>query len=208
MFFASLRLYTLLAALAVLGTSVRLPYQGTSAGHFFIQSGSQLYLQGSSNVTGFTCQCECYDPQDAHPVQWQIDNQGLRFTHTAFRFPTTSLNCGHRGINRDMYATLKADDYPHIQVALLQVNTPTQAIGRAATTLRAQVALTIAGVRKQLWLPVRAERLASGQYRLVSEVQLNMTDFGISPPTAMLGLVKVDNAIAIHFDLRIALAEV
>jgi hypothetical protein len=34
-------------------------------------------------------------------------------------------------------------------------------------------------------------------------IEILMTDYGIKPPTALFGLVKVNNNVSVHFDLRV-----
>ncbi|MGH9361260.1 MAG: hypothetical protein ACRD2T_05030, partial [Thermoanaerobaculia bacterium] len=51
------------------------------------------------------------------------------------------------------------------------------------------------------------ERLGLGRYRITGALELKMTDFGIQPPTALMGLIRAGDGLRVRFDLRLALAE-
>ena len=68
--------------------------------------------------------------------------------------------------------------------------------------LRGIGVLQIAGVEREVALDLTTA--AQGRRRLTvhGELQLLMTDFGITPPKAMLGMLKTDPKVTITFDTR------
>ena len=60
--------------------------------------------------------------------------------------------------------------------------------------------LELHGVSRAIDLPVKAEFIASG-LRTTGEVELNQTDFGISPFRAFMGTVGVADTVRIQFDV-------
>jgi len=130
--------------------------------------------------------------------------QGAYFENARIDIRTRTLDCGHRGINRDLYESLKAQHHPHISLALEEVRwTADNPLGSTDNWqwLTACAELTVAGVSREVDLKVQARRLAHKTYRFVCEHRIRMTDFNVTPPTAMFGAVKVDNEVDIHFDL-------
>ena len=61
--------------------------------------------------------------------------------------------------------------------------------------------LTLAGERRSVQIPVEAERIARDRFRLRARLPLRMTDFRITPPTALFGMVKAKDDLVVHFDL-------
>jgi hypothetical protein len=43
--------------------------------------------------------------------------------------------------------------------------------------------------------------LNDGRLRAMGSKAIKMTDYNVEPPTAMLGLVKAENELTVHFDL-------
>ena len=63
--------------------------------------------------------------------------------------------------------------------------------------------LTINGTTHTIQMNVRGKATDSG-FRFTGQHALKMTDFGISPPTAMLGALKTGDQVTVHFDATVA----
>jgi hypothetical protein len=63
--------------------------------------------------------------------------------------------------------------------------------------------LTIAGVRRILELSVRAQQTGLGRFHFVSDKNVLMTDYGLIPPKALMGTIKVNDLIRIHIDMMV-----
>jgi polyisoprenoid-binding protein YceI len=77
---------------------------------------------------------------------------------------------------------------------------------RAGTTgaVRAIGVLHIAGVEREVTLDVATER-TDGTLTVRGQLQLLMTDYGIKPPTAMLGMLKTDPKVTVAFETVFAI---
>jgi len=166
---------------------------------YFLDS-SVLYLTGDTNVKGFTCQCE----QKFEPLSYQMVQQGksnYQFSATHMRIPIRSLNCGNHMMNKDLFAALKADQYPNIVIEPLSLDMPQLPHDfETWVGLTAKAQVSLAGVTKSILLPVSVCRLTDDRWKIRSCKTLCMLDFGIDPPTAMAGMIKVSDEIDIHFD--------
>ncbi|MFM8439542.1 MAG: hypothetical protein ACKOAX_13785, partial [Candidatus Kapaibacterium sp.] len=65
----------------------------------------------------------------------------------------------------------------------------------------AMATLTITDVCKPIVMDVRGIRLSADRYRFVCSKNVRMTDFNVSPPTALFGLIKVNDDIRINLDI-------
>jgi polyisoprenoid-binding protein YceI len=59
--------------------------------------------------------------------------------------------------------------------------------------------LKVAGVEREVTLALKTERQDAGLV-VKGELAMLMTDFGITPPTAMLGMLKTDPKVTITFE--------
>lgn len=113
--------------------------------------------------------------------------------------PAKSLASEKDGLDKNMHKALKADEHPEITFKLLRFeNRPAPATG-----LRAIGVLRVAGVDRQVAIDITTERketalLVKGTLALV------MTDWGIAPPKAMMGMLKTDPKVTITFDVAVA----
>lgn len=178
---------------------------------FVIESDSELSIRGSSNVNQFSCLCLCIEKNRSHRVNFQplSGKAAFEFSHTSLQLATADLDCGHKGINKDLYQTLQADQHPNITIELLKA-APAKGVlvsNDGWMPIQATTAITIAGVRKVVPMTIRARQLSDNEFHFVGSKDLLMTDFNIEPPKALFGLIKVDNTITINLDLSIRLTE-
>lgn len=157
---------------------------------------SRLWIEGSSSVNTFTC------------VAAEVDGAGLfrevsdpALVEAELRVPVRRFDCGKDRMNKDLYAALKANDYPEIHFRLEDVALEEPAAGAGTYSLKVTGQLSIAGTERTFELPVQALQAADGTYRAAGRLPLLMSDFGIDPPTALLGLIKAHNEITVCFDL-------
>lgn len=188
---------------SILSIFFTVPVSNSLTGTFSIDPGSKLYLEGTSNVADFSCDCK----QTFSDIRFEYtvcENSEISFSRTVLKIKSEQLDCGHAGMNRDMQETLNAEEYPEILIELIKLTLPDQSIAQRgySTDLSAMVALTISGVRQIVHLSVEIKALGFGQYQIKSWHPVFLSEFGLSPPSPLLGLVKVSNTINIFFDLQ------
>lgn len=180
----------------------------TAETSYYIDAGSSLSIAGSSNVNKFTCNCSEQFSKGSIRFELQDGGKTLRFSHAGLHLRSKSLDCGNPQMNKDMYKTLRADQHPGIRIELTraQLQEAELVTGKDWSPLKASSQLTIAGVTQSVVFDVKAKRIAPDRIRLTTSKEVLMTDFGMEPPTAMLGLVKVNNTIRINMDLIVVVA--
>ena len=69
------------------------------------------------------------------------------------------------------------------------------------------VEIEIAGVTKTVRLEVDCYFMEDDTYHFSAFHELDMCEFNIAPPTALLGLIQVNRNILIDIDLRVRLSQ-
>jgi len=113
--------------------------------------------------------------------------------------PAGSLSSAQEGADQHLHQALGVDTHPDITFRLLGLE-PAAAAGR----LEAVGVLTIAGVEREVAFEVKFAVNAS-TITVMGEVALLMTDYGLVPPTAMLGMIKADPTITVTFETVLGL---
>jgi len=184
----------------------------TSAGdkkRYYIENGSRLYLKGTSNVNAFTCDCE-----DQYGTQvLEVERKGgyARFNHVELQVKSRNFDCHNGKIDHDMQKALKADQYPFIKISLVDTWQDPKYLDGAYKDwfdVQANVNITITNVTRLQSIPAKARIIGPNRFQLRGESALQMTAFGICPPEAMMGMIKVNDWISFHFDLTIVVDEV
>lgn len=207
--FKSIYIHYLLLSLSgwlVLGTTIANRYNTPVC--YEILEESKLFLEGATNVNSFVCDCTGIDalPPDYLEMNIEKNPRQVLFSKADLHIKTKLLDCGHQIMNKDLYECLKAKHHPHISISLKKVQL-TSGVDHIAenewASIQSEAMLTIAGKSKNVFLDVEACKEGQQTYRFMSQYNICMTDFGITPPTTMLGLVKVEDQITIHFDLLV-----
>ena len=173
-----------------------------------IVEGSKLYLKGTSNVNNFTCDCENrYGEQTV-----EVDRNGgyARFRNVDLTLPIKRFDCHNRKIDNDMQKALQADRYPNIRIALVDTRQNPKCLDGNCHDwfdVQAKVNITITQVTKEQTIAAKARSLGSNRFQLRGEQSVQMSGFGIEPPQAMFGLIKVNDWISFHFDLIVDVGE-
>ena len=175
--------------------------------NYSIDPSSSLIIEGSSNINSFYCKCEEEFQEYCCSLKEDENSTKLIFENTALEVKTRSFDCGSRPISKDMWKTLRSQQYPYIRIVLQEAvpNRPgdLQKICKEWVPFKVKTMITIAGTERTVQLDVVAKELQKDQYRFSGAKDLLMSDFGIDPPKAVLGLIKVNDRITIDLDLMI-----
>ena len=160
---------------------------------------SKLWIEGGSNLHGWSCKASSID------ATIDVDEAFLKSTAPTLlkkvqvKVPVRNLKCGHGGMDNNLYKALKADDTPDVSYILGTFDVVPGVSD--SFTVKSVGTLTIAGTQKTVTMDVTASKLADGSVRAEGELPLLMTDFGVKPPTAMLGTLRTDNKVTVKFSL-------
>ena len=170
-----------------------------------------LTVDGTSNVHAYSASTRTVrvtNVQLAGPRTGDVLEQALRPGGLAafeVAVPVASLRSPKDGIDQNMHKALKAQEHPDITFRLRTLENGTGETP-GAIPLRASGRLTIAGVAREIALDVKAVR-GGRSVVLNGGVELLMTDFGVTPPKAMLGVVTADPGVYVRFYLVLAGAD-
>ncbi len=119
-----------------------------------------------------------------------------------FTIPAESLKSGNNLMDNNTYKALNTGKYKNITYVLSSADvTPVN-----ATTYQIKVLgkLTIAGTTRETDLVANAKyNPADKSYTVTGSKSMKMTDYGVKPPTVMMGTIKTGNDITINFNTKI-----
>lgn len=118
--------------------------------------------------------------------------------------PVKELRSGEARMDRVMLQALKAGAHPEIRYELDRAVLGAGAAPAAGPFgLDTRGRLTVAGVTREVAMPVVVARSSSGEVVVKGRVPLRMTDFGIDPPRALMGTIRSGDAVTVSFEWRI-----
>jgi polyisoprenoid-binding protein YceI len=107
-----------------------------------------------------------------------------------------TLDCANGTMNGHMRKALRMDDHPRITFTLKGYT-----IEGALATLDGSLAM--AGRTNPVRIVATVSEGEGGVVSVRAEHELRMTEWGIKPPSLMLGTMKVHDPVTIHFDVAL-----
>jgi polyisoprenoid-binding protein YceI len=160
------------------------------------QPASKLWVEGTSSVRSYKCEAtkingglDLQGEMPATVAELQAAVSGVDLT-----IPVAQLDCGNGTMNDHMRKALKTDANPMIKFNL----TKHEVAANGAVTMTGK--LSIAGQEQPVTLTANATQ-ENGGLRVKGSKQLKMTEFGVKPPSLMMGTMKVGDPVTVHFDL-------
>lgn len=189
-------------SIAVLAAALASPAGAQETMKLQLEPGTELSISGTSTVHAFTCKTTRIDATLVVDKGYTSDLTKIAKPIVSVRveIPVKSLDCGNGTMNKNMYKTLNADKNPTITYTLGGYDLA----NGTASSFAAQTTgtLTIAGKDKTCTMDIKAERVDGDKAVAKGEHAILLTDFGIKPPSFMLGTLKVGNEIKIKFNLK------
>lgn len=158
-----------------------------------LDGDSRVWIDGTSTLGPYRCTTD--------DVRGERDGDGAPARLT---IETRSFDCGHRAMNLDFYRALQAERHPALHFTLTDAEPLWRKDDRVSLVVSGRI--RIAGASRAVTLRVDARQLAPGRYRAQGRHAMRMSDFGVEPPTGLMGFVRARDAVVIGFDLRGSMA--
>jgi polyisoprenoid-binding protein YceI len=157
-------------------------------------TASKLTVSGTSTVHDWEIEAEDFNCEATISVD---GNSIADIRKIDFVCPVENLKSGNKLMDNKTYKALNSNKYPEInfQVNNSEVKTTDK------TKLGVKGTLTINNTKKELNLVFTAEPVNDNTIKVKGEVPLKMSDFGIVPPTAMMGTMKTGDDIKVTYEI-------
>lgn len=164
-----------------------------------IRPGSRVWVEGTSTVRDYSC--------EAAEVKGRVEAAAATLDVAALKDAVRSaelavsvagLDCGNGTMNGHMRKALKGAEHGSIEFRL-QDYTVVPEVGQSRVQIMGT--LRIAGQDRPLVVGAVATAADSAALRVKGSGEILMTEFGIKPPSLMMGTMKVHDRVKINFDL-------
>jgi polyisoprenoid-binding protein YceI len=166
-----------------------------------LQPESRLWIAGTSTVRSFQCQASAFDAKiastGANAVAAVLAGDKA-VTVVEVTVPVERLDCKNSTMNEHMRKALKAKDHPTVVFRAANYE-----LSRSNDTVSVTMngSLTLGGVEKPVTIKAIAKPGANETLVVSGTREIRMTEFGLKPPSLMLGTMKVGEKITVGFDV-------
>jgi len=166
-----------------------------------LQPESRLWVAGTSTVRAFQCQAGAFDAKiessGADAVAAVLAGEKAVST-VEVTVPAEKLDCRNGTMNEHMRKALKAKEFPTVVFRAASYDLA-RTSDSVAVTLNGS--LTLGGVEKPITVQAVAKAGANGTLVVSGTREVRMTEFGLKPPSLMLGTMKVDEKLTVGFEV-------
>lgn len=178
--------------------------RGVLIHRFVVQPESKLTIDGKTNVNSFQCAITQYFGRDTLVLQEGGRNRRPVFTKGFVGLEAASFDCGMAVMTNDFGKTIKSKEYPFIYIEFIsfEKGSGTQLSGGK---FKGKIKISLGGVTRPFDVDCIIEAKESGLIHLQGGREFTFSDFNLQPPTKMMGMVKVNDALVVNFHLVLML---
>jgi len=173
-----------------------------SISKFIIEPSSTFILKGISNVNEFDCELQDGFCEDQLVVAYSHEGDHVYFKNANLSLSVSKFDCKSKYITRDMKKTLKEEVFPLMEFQLLSIENFKNEKNLCPL---AEALVTISGHTNKYYLKYEIKAISDTTYQITMNSDFKMMDFNIDPPSAMMGLIKVQDTITVDIDLQITM---
>ena len=167
---------------------------GTSAQDKFtvVQDSSTITVFGTSSAHDW--ETSTTETEGVAILNFENGNL-LSVDSVSITFPANSFKSGKKVMDKKTRGALNDKKHPTIHFELISIDNISE------DSLYTTGTFTVAGVTVETEVSVKYSVSPSGDIKFEGSAPFKMTDFGISPPTALLGSLKTGNEIDVSFNV-------
>lgn len=172
----------------------------TYASSLALRPESRLWVSGSSTARDWKCNADSVIAKiEAAPnaVNAVLANRKV-VSSAQLIVPVATLNCGNGTMDEHMRKALKASQFSQISFRVTSYETVRSDSGIVGS---AKGELTLGGITKPIAVTGETQRENDGSLRIAGVYQINMKDYGLTPPSLFMGTMKVKENVQVHYDL-------
>ncbi len=170
---------------------------------YSVSDDSEMTIYGSANVTDWESEVKTIHGEitirNLDQSDWS-EAQVSWFERVEVSIPVEDIDSDSRRMNNNMHGYLKKSEYPNITYSLIEVQ-ELVLLDNPGVVLTVRGVISAAGVSKEIVHDVTITESESGGFVVSGSQDLKMTDFGIDPPTAVLGSIRSRDEMTITFRL-------
>jgi polyisoprenoid-binding protein YceI len=183
---------------ALLALTFIMAFGYTNAQAPYIAKQVKMSVTGSSTLHEWESEVTKVEWTGAFKVTEGVLNE---VKDVVVKIPVTSIKSTKgKMMDSKTYEAFKHEKNPTIQYKLSNAKITDSG---ADYTIIANGNLTMAGVTKPVELVVKAKVQPNGDIVLTASKKLNMKDFSMETPTAMMGTIKVGEEVTVKFDITL-----
>ncbi len=157
---------------------------------------SSLIIKGTSSLHDWESRVENFSGSG---IFFMNGSQIERIEELSFSAISESIKSGKRVMDKKTRGALDAKNHPQIEFVFSSVDKAGE------DTLQVAGTLSLAGVTNEITVIGAYQINEDGSIVISGLVPINMEDYGVKPPTAMVGTLKTGKDVEVEYQMRFQL---
>jgi hypothetical protein len=186
--------------------SALLSFGGPTAGNkaklvkWAVQNESTLTIEGKSNINTFGCDVIRYNKPDTILCLPEDPASKMVTLNGKLEISVDKFDCHNKMLTNDLRKTLKATEYPTLIVKFLSLER-SPVIQNKLDYLRGWVEIELAGTTRRFEINYTFVKNNSPYILLNGKRLFSFSDFKLSPPRKLGGMIRVEDNFNVEFRL-------
>ncbi len=161
-----------------------------------IQSGCSLKVDGSTNINTFSCQISDYGKPDTI-IATSTAAQQVQLNGN-IKLDIQHFDCGNPIMTADLRKTLKSEKFPQLMIYFANLTKYPE----SKQNIKGTVVIVLAGVSKRFDVDYKVSSADNNFINFTGYRKINFSDFNLTPPRKLGGMIKTNNELSVVFNLR------
>lgn len=166
-----------------------------------INSGCSLKVAGTTNVNKFTCTILNYSNPDTLSFCKTTAAAPVKVTG-AVALDVQNFDCQNSMMTKDLRKTLKSGQFPKLVIKFINLSKYPDFDGQQEA-VKGVVDISLAGVTKPYEVDYKVISENGKSLILIGSQNVNFSDFNLTPPKKMGGMIKTNNTLRVEFNLKL-----
>jgi polyisoprenoid-binding protein YceI len=158
-------------------------------------NNSKLIIEGTSSIHDWEMKAENFNAETLLQVEGGAVSE---ISKVEFSTPVSGLKSGKSIMDKKAHDALKEKKSPEIKFSLNKNNN----VNISGANANLTGLLTVAGKSKTVKVSANFDVENPQKFWVSGSVPIKMSDFGIDPPTAVMGTIKTGDEVVVKFNLE------
>ncbi|MBW4891017.1 YceI family protein [Mucilaginibacter sp. HMF5004] len=168
---------------------------------WLISESSNLCVNGNTNVNKFSCEIPACDRTDTLNMTRNKSSKEITLSGN-ISLSIQSFDCHNAIMTRDLRTTLKEKQYPRLRILFLSLSNFPE-LTEKPQLITGLVNIEMVGITKRFEVNYQVSIDDQKVVHLLGTRDINFSDFDLTPPRKLGGLIKTNNKLSVIFHLKI-----
>lgn len=168
---------------------------------WIVMPGSNIKVDGSTNINSFRCDVSNYAFPDTLTCFRLAEKGQMLPMNGKLQLQIEAFDCHNKMMTNDLRKTLQAKAYPNLTIRFISINSFPDFKRPARVTGVVDIAL--AGVTKRFEIGYLFTTDDRQILHLKGDRNINFSDFHLTPPSKLGGLIKAKDQLGVEFALNL-----